>query len=123
MKSSSPKSAQPLTRASRYEIVWPRFCPTGGRMLNRGARPVAAGTVVKAPDTGQSSAGIAGGGPVHSFDPQATDDLHHAIGGLGLRNPHGIGFDPLNPTLLFFSNHGADVRETTITGQLVIRRS
>jgi hypothetical protein len=40
---------------------------------------------------------------------------------LGLRNPYGIGFDPLNPTLLFVSNNRADVRETTITGELVIR--
>jgi hypothetical protein len=41
----------------------------------------------------------------------------------GLRYPYGIGFDPFNPKLLFVSNNGADVRQTTIGGQLVIRGS
>jgi hypothetical protein len=90
-----------------------------------GGGPVPPGTVVKAPTPANPQQGIiAGGGTVYSFDPDAADMASTMrLEAWGLRNPYGIGFDPFNPKLLFVSNNGADVRQTTINGKLVIRGS
>src|SRR5258708_7051535 len=90
-----------------------------------GGGPVPAGTVVKAPTPANPQQGIiAGGGTVYSFDPEAADMASTMrLEAWGLRNPYGIGFDPFHPKLLFVSNNGADVRQTTINGKLVIRGS
>jgi hypothetical protein len=67
---------------------------------------------------------IAGGGTVYSFDPNAADPASTMqLVAWGFRNPYGIGFDPFNKNQLFVSNNGADVRQTTIKGQLVVRGS
>jgi hypothetical protein len=65
---------------------------------------------------------IAGGGTVYSFDPDsANPTATMRLEAWGMRNPYGIGFDPFNPKQLFISNNGADVRQTTINGKVVIR--
>src|SRR5258707_5196501 len=87
--------------------------------------PLPAGNKVTAPTpTNPINGIIAGGGTVYSFDPDAKDPTSTMrLEAWGLRNPYGIGFDPFNPKLLFVSNNGADVRQTTINGKLVVRGS
>jgi hypothetical protein len=86
---------------------------------------VSAGKMVKAPTPSSPIQGIiAGGGTVYSFDPDAKNPTSTMrLEAWGMRNPYGIGFDPFDPKLLFISNNGADVRQTTISGKLVIRGS
>jgi hypothetical protein len=90
-----------------------------------GGGTVPARTVVKAPTSANPIQGIiAGGGTVYSFDSDAANPASTMrLVAWGFRNPYGIGFDPFNPKLLFVSNNGADVRQTTINGQLVVRGS
>jgi hypothetical protein len=90
-----------------------------------GGGPVPSGTVVKAPTPANPQQGIiAGGGTVYSFDPDAANMASTMrLEAWGFRNPYGIGIDPFNPDLLFVSNNGADVRQTTINGKLVVRGS
>jgi hypothetical protein len=90
-----------------------------------GVGPVTPGTPVKAPTPMNPRQGIiVGGGTVVSFDPNAKDPTSTIrLEAWGFRNPYGVGFDPFNPKLLFVSNNGADVRQTTINGKLVIRGS
>jgi hypothetical protein len=90
-----------------------------------GGGPVPAGTVVKAPTPHKPQQGIiAGGGTVYSFNPNGANPTAMTstlrLEAWGFRNPYGIGFDPFNPKMLFVSNNGADVRQTTISGKLVI---
>jgi hypothetical protein len=97
------------------------FMPFGGGT-------VPAGTVVEAPTPHKPIDGIiAGGGTVYSFNPNAANPTAMTatlrLEAWGLRNPYGIGIDPFNPNLLFVSNNGADVRQTTIGGKIVIRGS
>src|SRR6516165_11260825 len=99
-------------------LITEPFMPFGGGT-------VPAGTVVKAPTPANPIQGIiAGGGTVYSFDPDAANPaLTMRLEAWGFRNPYGIGIDPFNPTKLFVSNNGSDVRQTTINGQLVVRGS
>jgi hypothetical protein len=94
------------------------FMPFGGGL-------VPARTIVKAPTPANPIQGIiAGGGTVYSFDTNAKDPTSTMrLEAWGMRNPYGIGFDPFDPKLLFISNNGADIRQTTINGKLVIRGS
>ncbi len=91
------------------------FMPFGGGT-------VPAGTVVNAATPANPQQGIiAGSGSVYSFDPDAPNPASTMrLEGWGFRTPYGIGFDPFNPNLLFVSNNGADVRQRTVSGSLVI---
>ena len=114
-------------------IPFPPLDPAGGTPAAKITEPymafgggtVPARTVVKAPTPTKPIQGIiAGGGTVYSFDPDAANPaLTMRLEAWGFRNPYGIGIDPFNPTKLFVSNNGSDVRETTINGQLVVRRA
>src|SRR6516162_9907007 len=114
-------------------IPFPPLDPAGGTpeaqitepYMAFGGGTVPAGTVVKAPTPANPIQGIiAGGGTVYSFDPDAANPaLTMRLEAWGFRNPYGIGIDPFNPTKLFVSNNGSDVRQTTINGQLVVRGS
>ena len=114
-------------------IPFPPLDPAGGTPAAKITEPymafgggtVPARTVVKAPTPAKPIQGIiAGGGTVYSFDPDAANPaLTMRLEAWGFRNPYGIGIDPFNPTKLFVSNNGSDVRETTINGQLVVRGS
>jgi hypothetical protein len=114
-------------------IPFPPLDPAGGTPAAKITEPympfgggtVPARTVVKAPTPAQPIQGIiAGGGTVYSFDPDAANPASTMrLEAWGFRNPYGIGIDPFNPTKLFVSNNGADARETTINGQLVVRGS
>ncbi|MDQ3101690.1 MAG: T9SS type A sorting domain-containing protein [Bacteroidota bacterium] len=54
---------------------------------------------------------IAGIGTVYSFDPMATDVAASLqLECWGLRNPFGIAFDASDPSRLFISNNGTDIR-------------
>jgi hypothetical protein len=109
------------------------FDPNGGTSAAKISEPfmpfgggtVPPRTVVKAPTPANPQQGIiAGGGTVYSFDPNAADPSSTMqLEAWGFRNPYGIGFDPFNRNLLFVSNNGADVRQTTINGVLTIRGS
>jgi hypothetical protein len=110
----------------------PSLDPAGGTLSAKTTYPYVAfgaplppGNKVAAPTPAKPQHGIiAGGGTVYSFDPNAKDPASSMrLEAWGFRNPYGIGFDPFNPNLLFVSNNGADVRKTTIGGQLVIRGS
>jgi glucose/arabinose dehydrogenase len=111
---------------------FPPLDPAGGTSSAKTTYPyvafgasLPAGNKVTAPTPANPQHGIiAGGGTVYSFDPDAADPASSMrLEAWGFRNPYGIGFDPSNPNLLFVSNNGADVRLTTIGGQLVIRGS
>ena len=114
-------------------IPFPPLDPAGGTPAAQITEPymafgggtVPARTVVKAPTPANPIQGIiAGGGTVYSFDPDAANPaLTMRLEAWGFRNPYGIGIDPFNPTKLFVSNNGSDVRQTTINGQLVVRGS
>ena len=114
-------------------IPFPPLDPAGGTSAAEITEPymafgggtVPARTVVKAPTPAKPIQGIiAGGGTVYSFDPDAANPaLTMRLEAWGFRNPYGIGIDPFNPTKLFVSNNGSDVRQTTINGQLVVRGS
>lgn len=73
---------------------------------------VATDTLVRAPTPSEPREGmIAGGGAVYSFEPAATDVAASLrLEAWGLRNPYGIGVDPVNPERLLVTNHGVDVR-------------
>ena len=54
---------------------------------------------------------IAGTGAVYSFDPDADDAAASLrLEAWGLRNPFGLAFDADDPTRLFVSNNGSDIR-------------
>lgn len=79
---------------------------------------VAQETLVRAPTPAEPREGmIAGGGAVYSFDPSAADAAATLrLEAWGLRNPYGIGFDPVNPERLLVTNHGVEVRVADIGG-------
>jgi hypothetical protein len=111
-------------------IPFPPLDPAGGTTAAKTTYPYTAfgqplSTVVKAPTPANPQQGIiAGGGTVYCFDPNAANPASTMrLEAWGFRNPYGIGFDPFNKNMLFVSNNGADVRQTTIKGQLVIRGS
>ncbi len=70
------------------------------------------GTVVPAATPATPQDGIvAGVGAVYSFDPAAADPASTLrLEAWGLRNPFGLGFDAQDPTRLFISNNGSDIR-------------
>ncbi len=54
---------------------------------------------------------IAGVGAVYSFDPMAADVAGSLVlEAWGFRNPFGIAFDASDPSRLFISNNGSDIR-------------
>lgn len=54
---------------------------------------------------------IAGSGTVYSFDADADDPVSTLrLEAWGLRNPFGLTFDADDPTRLFVSNNGSDIR-------------
>lgn len=54
---------------------------------------------------------VAGSGTVYSFDPAANDPTSTLrLEAWGLRNPFGLAFDADDPTRLFISNNGSDIR-------------
>lgn len=54
---------------------------------------------------------IIGSGTVYSFDPMADNpEGSLRLEAWGLRNPFGLAFDAEDPTRLFISNNGSDVR-------------
>ena len=54
---------------------------------------------------------VAGSGTVYSFDPDADDPTSTLrLEAWGLRNPFGLAFDAQDPTRLFVSNNGSDIR-------------
>lgn len=74
---------------------------------------VAAGTVIPAATPSAPAYGgiIAGIGAVYSFDPAAADAASTLrLEAWGLRNPFGLAFDRQDPTRLFISNNGSDIR-------------
>jgi len=77
-----------------------------------GLGPVAPGTIIPAATPSSPQNGIiAGNGAVYSFDPMAPNAASTLrLEGWGLRNPYGIGIDPMIPSRLFVANNGADVR-------------
>lgn len=77
-----------------------------------GSGPVDSGTIVPAATpTSPQNGIIAGNGTVYSFDPSAADAASTmTLEAWGLRNPFGIGIDPLEPDVLFATNNGADIR-------------
>ncbi len=90
-----------------------------------GSGPIAPGTIIPAATPSSPQNGIiAGNGAVYSFNaevPNAASTLK--LEGWGLRNPYGIGIDPFNPSKLFVTNNGADVRGVegeNSTGDLVL---
>jgi hypothetical protein len=114
-------------------IPFPPLDPAGGTSAAKITEPfvpfgggtVPPRTIVKAPTPANPQQGIiAGGGTVYSFDPNVADPASTMkLEAWGFRNPYGVGFDPFNKDLLFVSNNGADVRQTTINGVLTIRGS
>ena len=74
---------------------------------------VAPGTVVPAATPAAPAYGgiVAGVGAVYSFDPAAADPAGTLrLEAWGLRNPFGLAFDRQDPTRLFISNNGSDIR-------------
>ncbi len=74
--------------------------------------PIEPGLVIPAatPATPQDGL-IAGSGTVYSFDPDAADPASTLrLEAWGLRNPFGLAFDAADPTRLFVSNNGSDIR-------------
>jgi hypothetical protein len=64
---------------------------------------------------------IAGNGAVYSFDPSVvTPSSTLRLEGWGFRNSFGIGFDPFNPTKLFVTNNGADIRSVAQDDHLMV---
>ena len=54
---------------------------------------------------------VAGNGTVYSFDPTAADATSTLrLEAWGLRNPFGLAFDSQDPTRLFITNNGSDIR-------------
>jgi glucose/arabinose dehydrogenase len=84
--------------------------------------PVADGTRVMAPTGSRPVEGmVAGTASVYSFDAQAADPTASLrLEAWGFRNPYGIGFDPRDPSRLFVSNNGADVRSMEENGQVKV---
>ena len=74
--------------------------------------PVDAGFRVAAATPATPQDGIvAGSGTVYSFDPDADDPTSTLrLEAWGLRNPFGLAFDAQDPTRLFVSNNGSDIR-------------
>ncbi len=81
------------------------------RPFDSGAVP--AGFVIPAatPAAPQDGGIVAGVGAVYSFDPAAADPTATLrLEAWGLRNPFGLAFDAQDPTRLFISNNGSDIR-------------
>jgi hypothetical protein len=58
---------------------------------------------------------IAGNGALYSFDPDAAEPATtHTLEAWGLRNPFGLGLDPLAPVTVFVTNSGTDVRSALV---------
>ncbi|WP_420456663.1 T9SS type A sorting domain-containing protein [Rubrivirga sp.] len=77
-----------------------------------GSGPIDAGFVVPAatPDAPQDGM-IIGTASVYSFDPDADDAASTLrLEAWGFRNPFGLAFDAQDPTRLFVSNNGSDIR-------------
>ena len=77
-----------------------------------GTGDIAPGTVIPAatPATPQDGM-IAGTAAVYSFDPDADDAAATMqLEAWGFRNPFGLAFDLEDPTRLFISNNGSDIR-------------
>lgn len=63
------------------------------------------------PASPQDGGIVAGVGAVYSFDPAASDPTATLrLEAWGLRNPFGLAFDAQDPTRLFISNNGTDIR-------------
>ena len=61
--------------------------------------------------TPQDGGIVAGVGAVYSLDPDAADPTATLrLEAWGLRNPFGLAFDAQDPTRLFISNNGSDIR-------------
>ncbi|HWD97748.1 MAG TPA: hypothetical protein VG345_01865 [Bryobacteraceae bacterium] len=100
------RTAEPFALDTTATKITEPFMPFG-------AGTVPAGAVVHAVTPANPGNGIiiAGGGAVYSFDPHASSAASTMrLEGWGFRNDYGLGFDPLNPNLLFVSNNGADDR-------------
>ncbi len=68
-------------------------------------------TVLAATPSNPQDSIIAGVGSVYSFDPSAVNVANSLVLECwGLRNPFGLAFDASDPTRLFISNNGADIR-------------
>jgi glucose/arabinose dehydrogenase len=115
LAASSYRTLNPLTEDPNDRVVTAPFQAFG-------SGPVSAGTRVLAATPAQPREGmIAGNGAVYSFDADAagsdcppgqpsssTPDLR--LEAWGLRNPYGIGLDPADPSRLYVTNNGADIR-------------
>ena len=81
------------------------FRPYGSGAIDAGF--VVPGATPAAPQDGI----VAGTGAVYSFDPDAADPTSTLrLEAWGLRNPFGLAFSASDPTRLFVSNNGSDIR-------------
>jgi hypothetical protein len=80
--------------------------------------PVEEGTVVRGASSANPQQGIvAGVGTVYSFDASAADPTATLrLEAWGLRNPFGVGLDPLDDRRLFVTNNGSDIRTARTPG-------
>ena len=103
----------PLTSDPNDQAVTPPYHP-----FNYGEIP--SGSVVEAATQASPENGmIAGNGAIYSFDPADPGNTLR-LESWGERNPFGVGIDPFNPSLLFVSNNGADIRSADIDGDGVV---
>ena len=73
--------------------------------------PMSTYSVLAATPASPSNGIIAGSGTVYSFDPAADDPTATMrLEAWGLRNPFGLTFDAADPSRLFISNNGSDIR-------------
>lgn len=108
-------TANPLTADPDDTAVTAPFRP-----FNSG--PVPANTVVAGASPASPQEGIiAGVGSVYSFDPSVASPASTLrLEMWGLRNPFGVGLDPLHPGTLLVTNNGADIRSVPRDGTLAV---